>query len=134
MSQLKATDFDHANVLLGKGQNEYNAIPAYLDETTSQQRLVVCWELTPEQLGDIARSGVLWHSVLTFGAPFQPMLIQTDSPFVEQPNPQHNEFYTDPEEINKSIALYLKEAVMHRWLPRDIHLASKKLLKEKGII
>ncbi len=141
MSQLEATDFPEANVLCAKGQNEYNALPAFINERTPTQPMVFCWKLTPEQLGDIARSGVLYQTVLTFGAPFQPVILQTDSPF-DEADPEDLETckkaYTDHREIDKAIAVTLFQIIKdlpqkRDWLDPHIEQHAKNLLRQKGL-
>ncbi len=140
MSQLEATDFSEANVLCAKGQNEYNALPAFVNEQIPTQPMVVCWKLTPKQLGDIARSGVLWHTVLTFGAPFQPVVLQTDSPFAgvdPEDMEAHKQAYTDHREVDKAIAICLYEIVCNDPLSvisEPVRKHAETLLKEKGLI
>lgn len=141
MSQLEATEFDEANVLCGKGQNEYRALPAFINPRTPSQPMVICWKLTPEQLGDIARSGVLYHTVLTFGAPFQPVILQTDSPFAEC-DPDDIEAckkaYTDHREVDKAIAVTLHQIIKdlpqnRDWLDPHIEQHARMLLAERGL-
>lgn len=135
MSQLEPEDFPEANVLLGKGQNEYNALPAFLNQTIQQQPMVFCWKLTPEQLGDIARTGYLWHTVWTFGAPFQPMILQTDSPFEGFTEGEIANCYTDHREVDKAIAVCL-HSIMNDPLAvvsRPVEDRARELLKLKGL-
>lgn len=139
MSQLEATDFEESNVLCAKGQNEYNALPAFINQRTPTQPMVICWKLTPEQLGDIARSGVLWHTILTFGAPFQPVILQTDSPFADcDPDDLGacKKAYIDHREIDKAIAICLNEIVNNdpmSVVSEPVLRHARMLLKEKGL-
>lgn len=39
-----------------------------------------CWQLTDEEKSEIARTGVIWHQILTFGNTLQPQLLSVDKP------------------------------------------------------
>jgi hypothetical protein len=72
-------DFPGTNVLLGKGQPQYQALPAHCDHST-ERVMTTCWELSEVELAQIKLTGRLWIQQLTFGRPFQPMLPSTTKP------------------------------------------------------
>lgn len=78
---MDAVDFPEANILIGKGQNEYRAIPACAvgDDVGS---VIMCFQLGPEERAQVAETGRIWIHKWTFGQPFQPIALNTSSPFL----------------------------------------------------
>lgn len=75
--------FPQVNTVFAKDQPEYQPLPACV---TQEGVVVSCWELTPEEIEEIQRTGVLWVKQLPFGSPLQPLLPQAESPFDASPN------------------------------------------------
>ena len=47
--------------------------------------MTACFELTEEEKAEIAATGKLWYTQITFGKPFQPVRLSTQNPFEEAP-------------------------------------------------
>ena len=76
---MKPVRFDEVNIVLGEDQEEYQALPAFL-AADPQGPVVTCWELSPEELAAVQRTGRFWLMQLTFGMPLQPQLPCVDKP------------------------------------------------------
>lgn len=70
---LSIVDFPERNVEIAKDQPQYQTLPAYVD--SKEGTITSCWELTPEQIAEVGRTGKIWLRVLTFGNPLQPVLL-----------------------------------------------------------
>lgn len=69
---MKAIEFPEVNALFAGDQDEYQTMPAYkcggdLGEVT------VCFELNEQERKQVAETGCIWLSFLTFNQPFQPI-------------------------------------------------------------
>lgn len=79
---MKAIEFKEVNVRYAENQEEYETLPAYKQENDERGLMVCCFELSPEELTEINKDGKIWLSVLTFNNPLQPVLLQTECPFI----------------------------------------------------
>jgi len=75
---MKPIPFDEQNVVFAENQPEYLPLPAF---RTSEGEVVTCWELSDEEKEQVAKTGRVWHHVLTFNQPLQPLFLQADNPF-----------------------------------------------------
>lgn len=71
---MKAKEFKEANAVYGANQPEYLPLPAY---KTEEGQAIFCFELDEEERKQIAETGELWVSLLTFNQPLQPILLTT---------------------------------------------------------
>jgi hypothetical protein len=79
--------FDEVNTVIGENQPEYEPLPAFVRPFTVEDEcekveiengeVVSCWELSDEEIADIVKNRKVWLSTLTFGGPFQPVLLTT---------------------------------------------------------
>lgn len=76
---MKPVQFPGSNVVLGKGQPEYLPLPC-LRLDNPEGTVISCWELSDEEIAELARTKRLWVSQLTFGAGFSPQLPQVETP------------------------------------------------------
>ena len=76
---MKPVHFEEVNVVLGEGQEDYLSLPAFL-ASDPQGTVVTCWELSPEEIAEVQRTGRFWLMQLTFGGPLQPQLPCVDKP------------------------------------------------------
>lgn len=67
---MKPVEFEGQNVVYAKDQPEYNPLPAHRD---SDGTVTTCWELTPEELEEVYKTGKIWLSQMTFNRPLQPV-------------------------------------------------------------
>lgn len=78
---MKPIKFDGANVVFGAEQPEYEPMPARL---TDDGVVISCWELTPEELEQVKKTGQIWLSMLTFFQPLQPVSMAVEKPFEDE--------------------------------------------------
>lgn len=71
--------FLEANAVLASRQENYEPLPVYV--FAGEERVMAfCFRLSPAELEQIARTKTLWIRQLTFGAPFQPIVLSTQRP------------------------------------------------------
>ena len=75
---MKPTEFKQQTVVLGKYRPEYQDLPAFV---TPDGEVITCWELTADELIELAATRKLWIRQFTFNKVFQPLLPQIDEPF-----------------------------------------------------
>jgi hypothetical protein len=66
---MKPIKFEYSNVVYA--ENQYQPLPAFRDADGS---LLTCWEVSPEELEEIKKTGRIYIQVLTFNNPLQPLL------------------------------------------------------------
>ena len=95
---MRAIQFEHANINLAEGQEEYETLPIYacVDENNEPMRnadlslfdpmgqMTCCLELNKEEIDEIVKTGQLWLTQCTFWNPFQPISMSTQNPFINQ--------------------------------------------------
>ena len=79
---MKPIKFKQQNVTIAKDQPQYQPIPAHHADDDCGS-VIFCWQLTDEEKQRVMETGVIWHSSMTFGSPFQPQLLSTECPFTE---------------------------------------------------
>jgi len=87
---MKPVDFKQVNFLIAEGQEEYETLPAYIEEAETGT-IVTCFELDNEEIEEINRTGKIWHQQLAFHQPMQPILLSTLCPFEEEDEKKENE-------------------------------------------
>jgi len=77
---------DLEEIVLAKNQPPYVPLPVAI----VGPRWISRWKLTWRERFKILFTGDLWHTQLTFGQPFQPTLLEIDSPkrYLEKENDQ----------------------------------------------
>lgn len=78
---MKPINFDGADILFEENQPEYMPLPAKRGDCRWDGEIHTCWELSPEELQEIQKTGVIWVSILTFRQPLQPISLSTKKPF-----------------------------------------------------
>ncbi len=76
---MKPINFDGANVVYGKDQPQYLPLPAQKINNDYGQ-VITCWELTEDEKKKVIETGQIFLSMLTFGAPLQPILLTAEHP------------------------------------------------------
>ena len=76
---MKLIQFPEQTVIFAENQPEYLPLPAYQYYDVNQT-IVFCWQLTIMERLKVLFSGVLWNTVLTFGKPLQPVIMEVDKP------------------------------------------------------
>jgi hypothetical protein len=80
---MKAITFPEVNVVIAKDQPEYFPLPSHvgwLDKDKSLHGVTFCWKLSFKERIKLLFTGCLWHQVMTFNRPLQPVLLIVDKP------------------------------------------------------
>jgi hypothetical protein len=67
---MKPVEFEHQNVIFGKGQDSYNELPAF---QSPDGEVISCWELSEEELQNVISTRKIYLSQLTFNKALQPV-------------------------------------------------------------
>ena len=70
--------FPECNAEFAKDQPQYLTLPAYRCPNDRRGQIVCCWQLSWKERISVLLRGVIWHSVLTFNEPLQPIKLQTE--------------------------------------------------------
>ena len=108
---MRPIEFPEKNVVYAENQPEYLPLPAH---KTADGDVITCWELSEQEILEIATNGRLWLVVKTFNNPLQPIFLTTNKDEVinpeneqENPNETQTESQIKPnpfsEELNKAI-------------------------------
>lgn len=84
---MKPIDFEGSNCIYGENQPEYLPLPAEKRGRYQTGEIVTCWELSPEEIKVVQKTGHIWLSMLTFNQPLQPVCLSTEKPEVYDPVP-----------------------------------------------
>lgn len=84
---MKPVKFNECNLIIGKDQEEYLPLPAYLEPGENGQ-VVTCWELSEADLKRIQETKRVYVSTLTFHQPLQPIFLSASK----------DEIFVSPEE------------------------------------
>jgi hypothetical protein len=84
---MKAIEFDEVNIRIAEHQEEYETLPVHIDLNDSATPTTMCFELDEEERKQVAETGQIWITVLTFGQPFHPISMSVIKPEMQpQPN------------------------------------------------
>ena len=75
---MKPIKFPECNVEFAKNQPEYLSLPAHRCPNDARGQIVVCWRLSFRERAILLFTGRLWHSILTFNKPLQPVKLQVE--------------------------------------------------------
>ncbi len=70
---MKPVNFNEQNIEIGKDQEEYESLPAFICKESGQ--VMYCMELDEEELLRVVKTRHIWVSQLTMGQPMQPIFI-----------------------------------------------------------
>lgn len=73
---MTSVKFEEAHIAIAENQEEYETVHAHVDKNT--KTITLCFELTPEEIETIARTGKIWYQQL--GIPMSPMSIHVNKP------------------------------------------------------
>ena len=71
-----------------KDQDEYLSLPCYRD---ADGMVTIRWQLTWRERLDVLFGGCIWHQVLTFNRPLQPVKLVTECPLKVASTAQGND-------------------------------------------
>lgn len=80
---MKAISFPEQTLIIAKDQPEYQPLPAHvgwIDEDKSLHGVTFCWKLSFRERVKLFFTGKLWHRVMTFNKPLQPVLLDVNKP------------------------------------------------------
>jgi hypothetical protein len=90
---MKSLKFPEASIALAEDQPEYETLHVYptIEEVTMQNgskkpvvmELTACFSLSPEEIAEINRTGVIWYTQCVYGHQFQPVRMSTQNPFIQ---------------------------------------------------
>lgn len=72
---MKPVEFKGHNVVFGKGQEQYQPLPAL---RLPDGQVITCWEMTEEELAEINRTKRIYFNQHTFNQSLQPILPMAD--------------------------------------------------------
>lgn len=101
---MVAKEFKEQNVIYGENQEQYQNLPAYVDEKCSTFN----FELDDEEIKQVIETGEIFISVMNFNQPLQPIGPSVKNPF--------------------------KEALNKRLIYRGLELKVIEWAKDKGIL
>lgn len=67
---MKPIEFPEQNVVYAKDQPEYLNLPVHRDEVGT---VTSCWELTPEEIETVKKTGKVYLRQMTFNQALQPV-------------------------------------------------------------
>lgn len=68
---MKSIEFPEVNVRIAENQDEYETLPAFYDE--NEMSMTFCFELDPDELEQVGKTGRIFIKQLTFNQPMQPI-------------------------------------------------------------
>lgn len=77
---MKPIEFKGANVVFAADQPEYLPLPAMRVPNDPSGLIITKWQLSPEELEEINKTGTIHLSVMTFNKPLQPVLLTVGLP------------------------------------------------------
>ena len=77
-ARLIPDKFGEANTTFAEGQDEYSTLKGYREEGDQYGTAVFKWKLSFRQRLAVLFTGAIWHGVLTFNKPLQPISLSVD--------------------------------------------------------
>lgn len=83
--------FPEANCVLAENQPQYTPLPVFVEYKGVLENgkvkeipwsMTACFELSDDEIKEIARTGKLYHTQMVFGNNFQPIMLSTKNPFI----------------------------------------------------
>lgn len=103
---MQTVPFPESNITFAKDQPQYQPLPAHMANTDLGPQATFCWQLTPEEIQElIANGGRIWHQVLTFGKPLQPVRLTVTKPELAHWIPGNR-----IEDVRHAVTMGLREA------------------------
>lgn len=81
---MQPVEFPQQTDVLAKNQPQYTPLPVHVGSQDDSFPMTACFELSEEEKAEIAATGKLWYTQITFGHPFQPVHLSTQNPFTPQ--------------------------------------------------
>lgn len=74
---MRAIEFEGHNVVFAKDQAEYEPLPVHIDRKDPNGTATSCWQLSDDELAEVARTGRIFVSQFTFQRALQPIKLST---------------------------------------------------------
>lgn len=74
-------NLDNPETVIAEHQDQYQNLPALV----LNEGIISRWKLSPEEIEMVVKTGDIYLFVWTFGNPLQPVLLQTETPQLENP-------------------------------------------------
>ena len=100
---MNLIQFPEQTVVIGKDQPEYIPLPAWRLKHDPIGRVVCCWKLSWIERLKLLLTGILWHEVLTFNKPFQPIRLAIEKPNMPAVPPEDEHLDSLAEEARKDL-------------------------------
>lgn len=68
---MKAVEFEEVNVRIAEDQPQYETLPAFWNK--KEGSMTFCFELSPDELEQVGKTGRIYLKQLTFNKPMQPI-------------------------------------------------------------
>ena len=68
---MEAVEFEEVNIRIAENQPEYQTLPAY--HNSKEGSVVFCFELSPDELEQVGKTGRIYIKQITFNGPMQPI-------------------------------------------------------------
>ena len=81
---MKLIGFPEQTIVIAKDQPEYLPMPAYVHPLDLEGTTIICWTFSWKERIKLLFTGILWHRILTFRGPMQPMMLMTECPFLRK--------------------------------------------------
>lgn len=75
---MKPIEFDGFNITFAENQPEYSPLPAFKN---AKGEVIICWKLSFKERLMALLFGKIWHEVLTFNNPLQPIKLSLSKPY-----------------------------------------------------
>lgn len=70
---MKAVEFPEVNLRIAENQDEYETLPVHINTEDPTVPATMCFELDEAERKQVAETGQIWLTVLTFGQHFHPI-------------------------------------------------------------
>ena len=95
---MKALKFKEANVAIAESQDEYQTLYAHKDGQP-EDLTTTCWQLSPEEIQQVNKTGCIWIQQLMFRKPYPPiyMSLLKPSEFTQPETDKHTSSDSKPD-------------------------------------
>jgi hypothetical protein len=78
-NEMRPKNFKESNIVMGKGQEEYEPLPAFRADDEAGM-VVSCWQLSWRERLRALWKGEVWLMMMTFRKPMQPVYLTVVKP------------------------------------------------------
>jgi len=81
---MQPVEFPQQTHVLAKDQPQYTPLPVHIGAEEENFPMTACFELSDAEVAEIIATKKLWYTQVTFGHPFQPVMLSTQNPFINK--------------------------------------------------